>query len=153
MHYWLLKSEPDCFSIDHLAKKPKQTDQWDGVRNYQARNMLRDEMKVGDQAFFYHSSCPQPGIVGQVKIVKAGFPDPTQFNPEAQHYDPKSTEEKPIWYTIDVQLIKKFKHIVTLDEIKKNPLLETMQLVKRGNRLSIMPVSMPEWQTILSMTG
>ena len=150
MNYWLLKSEPDCFSIDHLAKKSKQTDHWDGVRNYQARNMLRDDMKIGDHAFFYHSSCAQPGIVGIVKIVKAGYPDSTQFNPEEKHYDPKSTDEKPIWYTVNVQLIKKFKHIITLEQIKQNPFLETMQLVKRGNRLSVMPVSTEEWQTILA---
>jgi predicted RNA-binding protein with PUA-like domain len=153
MCYWLLKSEPDTYSIDDLAKHKKQTDHWEGVRNYQARNMLRDDMHVGDHAFFYHSSCAVPGIVGIVNIVQVGYPDPTQFNPESKYYDQKSTTEKPRWYTVDVQLIKKFKNIITLEQIKKNPLLETMQLVKRGNRLSVMPVSASEWQTILGMTS
>lgn len=153
MRYWLLKSEPDTYSIDDLAKHKKQTDHWEGVRNYQARNMLRDDMHVGDHAFFYHSSCAEPGIVGIVNIVHSGYPDPTQFNPESKYYDPKSTEEKSIWYTVDVQLIKKFKTIITLDAIKKNPQLDTMQLVKRGNRLSVMSVSTIEWQTILGMTS
>lgn len=150
MNYWLLKSEPDTFSIDDLAKKPKQTDSWEGVRNFQARNMLRDDIKVDDHAFFYHSSCAQPAIVGIVKIVRAAYPDPTQFEARSKYRDKKSTVENPIWYTIDVQLLKKFKQPITLEQIKKNPLLATMQLVKRGNRLSVMPVSVLEWQTILN---
>jgi predicted RNA-binding protein with PUA-like domain len=151
MRYWLMKSEPETYSIDHLAKCKKQTDRWEGVRNYQARNMLRDDMEIGDQAFFYHSSCAEPGIVGIVKIVRAGYPDATQFDPESKYYDPKSTQEKPIWYTVDVQLVKKCNSLISLTAIKQNPLLETMQLVKRGNRLSVMPVSPAEWQTILGM--
>ena len=153
MHYWLLKSEPAGYSIDDLAKHKKQTDNWEGVRNFQARNMLRDDMHAGDHAFFYHSSCAEPGIVGMVNIVKAGYPDPTQFDPGSKYYDPKSTDEKPIWYTVDVKLIKKFKTIISLAAIKQDPQLATMQLVKRGNRLSVMPVSTIEWQRILDMTS
>lgn len=151
MNYWLLKSEPDTFSIDDLATKPKQTDSWEGVRNFQARNMLRDDMKINDHAFFYHSSCAQPAIVGIVKIIRAGYPDPTQFEAHSKYRDKKSTEEKPIWYTVDVQLLKKLKQPITLEQIKKNPLLATMQLVRRGNRLSVMPITLREWQTILGM--
>lgn len=152
MQYWLLKSEPDCFSIDDLSRRPKQTSPWDGVRNYQVRNMLRDEMKVGDMGFFYHSSCTPPGIAGIVTIVKAGYPDHTAWDIHSDHFDPKSTPEQPRWYMVDVKLVEKFPRLVTLDEIKQNPALEHMLINRKGNRLSITPVTSLEWKAILRMT-
>lgn len=115
MNHWLLKSEPDSFSIDALKAAPKQTSAWDGVRNFQARNMLRDSMKKGDQAFFYHSSCDVPGIAGIVSIVKDGYPDETAFDPKHHHYDPDSKPDAPRWYVVDVKLVRKFRRIITLD--------------------------------------
>src|SRR5690606_38003106 len=114
MNYWLMKSEPDVFSIDDLKKRPKQTEPWDGVRNYQARNMLRDEMKKGDLAFFYHSSCETPGIVGIMEIAKEGYPDPTAFKPNHRYYDPKSNPDKPTWYLVDVKFKRKLKRTIPL---------------------------------------
>lgn len=151
MNYWLLKSEPDCFSIDDLGKKPKHTAPWDGVRNYQVRNMLRDEMKKGDLGFFYHSSCTPPGIAGIIEIVKEGYPDYTAWDLRSDHYDPKSTPENPRWYMVDVKLVEKFPKFITLDAIKRNPKLESMLINRKGNRLSITPVSASEWKAILAM--
>jgi predicted RNA-binding protein with PUA-like domain len=152
-HYWLFKSEPETFSIDHLAKKPKQTEHWDGVRNYQVRNMLRDTIKVGDQAFFYHSNCTPPGIVGIMEIVRAGYPDFSAFDPESTYYDPKSQREAPRWFMVDVRFIKKFPRMLTLEEIKQHPLLENMLVARRGSRLSITPVTPKEWEIILKDTA
>jgi predicted RNA-binding protein with PUA-like domain len=151
MHYWLLKSEPDCFSIDMLAKRPKQTEHWDGVRNFQARNMLRDDIKKGDLGFFYHSSCTPPGIAGIVEIVRAGYPDFTAQDIQSDHYDPKSTAENPIWYMVDVKLVKKFPRLLSLEEIKANPKLQSMVILRKGNRLSITPVTKQEWEAVLKM--
>lgn len=151
MNYWLMKSEPDVFGIDHLASRPQQTEYWDGVRNYQARNMLRDQMQVGDQVFFYHSNCKVPGIVGIAEIVRAGYPDHTARDPEGKYYDPKSTADKPIWYMVDVRLVRKLKRTITLEELKQRPELTEMPLVRRGNRLSVMPVSAQEWEAILAL--
>ncbi len=151
MNYWLLKSEPGEFSIDDLTRSPKKTDHWDGVRNYQARNFMRSDMKVGDQAFFYHSNCDEPGIVGIVSVARKGYPDHTAFDPKDKHYDPKSDPSKPRWYMVDVKVIRKLKRTVTLSEIKTTPALREMKLVQRGNRLSIMPVTTKEWRTILKM--
>ncbi|MEW6647984.1 MAG: EVE domain-containing protein [Pseudomonadota bacterium] len=151
MNYWLMKSEPDVFGIDHLANRPKQTEHWDGVRNYQARNMLRDQMQVGDQVFFYHSNCKVPGIVGIAEIVRAGYPDHTARNPEGKYYDPKSTEDKPIWYMVDVRLVRKLKRTISLEELKQRAELADMPLVRRGNRLSVMPVAPQEWEAILAL--
>lgn len=151
MQYWLFKSEPDCFSIDALSKRPKQTEHWDGVRNYQARNMLRDEVKVGDEILFYHSNCNPPGIAGIVKVVKAGYPDFTALDPHSDHYDPKSTIEKPQWYMVDVKFVEKFPQLIPLDELKQNPALQDMQILRRGNRLSITPVTKSEWTAINKM--
>lgn len=151
MNYWLFKSEPETFSIDHLIMKPKQTEHWDGVRNYQVRNMLRDQIKVGDKAFFYHSSCTPPGIVGTMEIVKAGYPDPSALNPESKYYDPKSSEENPRWFMVDVHFVKKFKRMITLEELKQHPLLEKMIVAKQGSRLSITPVTKEEWQIICKL--
>jgi predicted RNA-binding protein with PUA-like domain len=151
MRYWLMKSEPDTFSIDDLAKRPKQTEPWDGVRNYQVRNWLRDEIKIGDQAFFYHSSCETPGIAGIIEIVKAGYPDRTAFDPKNHHYDPKSDPTKPRWYCVDVKLIRKFKRFITLTELKQHPALAQMRLLQKGSRLSITPVTEKEWEIILQL--
>lgn len=151
MRHWLFKSEPDVFSIDTLKQRPNQTEHWDGVRNYQARNMLRDEIKAGDQAFFYHSNCTPPGIAGIIQIVKSGYPDFTALDPTSNFYDPKSTEENPRWYMVDVKFVKKFKNILTLDELKKHPILKNMQVARKGNRLSITPVTESEWNLIIDM--
>lgn len=146
-----MKSEPGCFGIEDLKKKPQQTECWDGVRNYQARNMMRDEMKVGDLAFFYHSNCQYPGIAGIMKIVKAAYTDHTQFDPENKHYDPKSTEENPRWFMVDVQFVKQFDTLITLESLRENPKLNDMLLLRKGNRLSITPVSKLQWEAILRM--
>lgn len=151
MRYWLFKSEPDCFSIDALSKRPKQTEHWDGVRNYQARNMLRDEVKRGDQVFFYHSNCNPPGIVGIATVVKEGYPDHTQWDIQSDHYDPKSKQDKPLWYMVDVKFVKKFPQIITLDQLKQNPKCHDMLILRRGNRLSITPVTKEEWEAINKM--
>ena len=151
IHYWLFKSEPETFGIQHLAKKPKQTEHWDGVRNFQVRNMLRDDIKIGDMAFFYHSSCTPPGIAGIVEIVKEGYPDPSALNPESKYYDPLSTSEKPRWYMVDVKLVQTFKHFITLEELKKHHALENMVVCRRGSRLSISPVTAKEWEFILKL--
>ncbi len=151
MNYWLMKSEPDVYGIDHLAAQPDQTDHWDGVRNYQARNMMRDEMKVGDRVFFYHSNCKPPGIVGIMEVVREGYPDFTAWDPDSKYFDPKSGEENPRWFMVDVKLVEKFDRIITLDELKATPGLEEMPLVRRGNRLSIMPVTPEQWEIILGL--
>lgn len=149
MNYWLMKSEPGEFSIDDL--KHNKTEHWDGVRNYQARNMMRDQMKVGDQVFFYHSNCTDPGIVGIMKVCKTGYPDFTAFDPQDAHYDPKSDPENPRWYMVDVRYGRKLKRTITLTELKQHVRLKDMQLLKRGNRLSIMPVTKAQWDYILSL--
>jgi predicted RNA-binding protein with PUA-like domain len=151
MNYWLMKSEPDVFGIHDLKARPKKTEHWDGVRNYQARNFLRDQMHKGDLAFFYHSSCPEPGVAGIVKIVRAGYPDPTAWDPKSKYCDPKSTPDKPVWYMVDVQLVREFESVIPLTAIKANPALRDMKLVQRGNRLSILPVTEKEWHAILKM--
>lgn len=151
MQYWLMKSEPDVFGIDHLRKMPQQTEHWDGVRNYQARNMLRDQMQVGDRVFFYHSNCEEPGIVGIAKIVRAGYPDHTAQNPDSKYYDPKSDADNPRWYMVDVKFERKLKRTISLNELKADAELGDMALVRRGNRLSIMPVTAEQWEYILSL--
>ncbi len=151
MNYWLMKSEPDVFGIDDLASAPGKTDHWDGVRNYQARNMMRDEMKKGDQVFFYHSNCKEPGIVGIMKIAREGYPDFTAFDPEEKYYDPKSDADNPRWYMVDVRFVRKLKRIITLRELKQHEQLKDLALVRRGNRLSIMPVNDAQWEFILQL--
>lgn len=151
MNHWLMKSEPDAYSIDDLATAPQQIGRWDGVRNYQARNMLRDGMKRGDLAFFYHSSCETPGIAGMMEIVREGYPDFTAFDPNSEHYDPKSSPKKPQWFMVDVRLVKKLKRVITLQELKQNQKLADMILLRKGNRLSIMPVTATQWKIILTM--
>jgi predicted RNA-binding protein with PUA-like domain len=151
MQYWLMKSEPTAFSIDHLKQCPNSTDHWDGVRNYQARNMMRDDMCVGDLAFFYHSNCTVPGIVGVMHIVKSAYPDFTAVDPNNAHFDEKSSPDNPRWFMVDVKFQTKFKNMIPLSEIKTNPALRNLALVKKGNRLSIMPVSSEEWSALLAM--
>lgn len=151
MNYWLLKSEPTSYSIDDLLKEKNKTTSWDGVRNYQARNFMRDDMEINDLAFFYHSNCKEPGISGIVKVVRKAHPDLTALDPEDHHYDPKSTPENPRWVMVDVQFQKKFSNIITLSELKKNPLLKDLMILRKGNRLSITPVSKQDWEAILAM--
>jgi predicted RNA-binding protein with PUA-like domain len=151
MNYWLMKSEPDVFSIDDLGDRPRQTEHWDGVRNYQVRNMLRDRIKKGDQAFFYHSSCGQPGIVGIVDIVREGYPDDSAWNPKSAYYDPKSTPHQPRWYMVDVRLHRKFRRCITLRELKQHAELASLPLLRRGNRLSIIPVTPEHWRFVLAL--
>ena len=150
MNYWLLKSEPSTFSIDHLINRKNQCEIWDGVRNYQARNFLRT-MQVGDLAFFYHSSCQTPGIVGIIEISRAGVSDPTQFDTHSDYYDPKSTPESPRWITVEVKLVKKIDPIVSLAQLKSIKKLQDWALLKQGNRLSVMPVTPVQWQTIIAI--
>jgi len=151
MNYWLMKSEPDTFSIDDLKARPQQTEHWDGVRNYQARNMMRDEMKLGDLVFFYHSNCDEPGIVGIATVVKEGYPDFTAFDPDDKHFDPKSNVDKPTWIMVDVQFVKKLSRTISLKELKLKTELADLALVRRGNRLSIMPVTEAQWLFILGL--
>lgn len=154
MAYWLMKSEPDCFSIDDLSKRPNQTESWDGVRNYQVRNMFRDDMKTGDLAFFYHSSCPEPGIYGLMEIVSNAYPDPTQFDPKHEHYDKGAKREEPRWLLVDVKFVSKLKRPVLLDELRANEAkLKGLRVLERGTRLSVTPVTAPHWKTILKLAG
>lgn len=151
MRHWLMKSEPTEFSIDDLAARPKRTEHWDGVRNYQARNMMRDEMKKGDQVLFYHSNCAEPGVVGIAKVVREAYPDHTAFDPDDAHYDPKSDRDNPRWYMVDVQFVRKLKRTIPLTELKTYDQLAEMPLVQRGNRLSVMPVTQGQWDFILGL--
>ncbi len=152
MRYWLMKSEPDSFSIDDLKNRPDKTEPWDGVRNYQARNMMRDDMKVGDLAFFYHSNCDVPGIVGIMTISREGYPDPTAFDPEDHHYDPKSDPDNPRWIHVDVKYKRKLKRTISLQELKQHAeALPNFALLRKGNRLSVMPVEKEHWDYILGL--
>jgi predicted RNA-binding protein with PUA-like domain len=153
MNYWLFKSEPDAFSIDDLAAAPKQTSAWDGVRNFQARNMLRDSIKKGDEAFFYHSSCAVPGIAGIISIAKQGYPDVTAFDAKHDHYDPDSKRDAPRWFVVDVKLKRKLARVITLDELRAHAAkrLSEFVLLRRGNRLSVMPVAKKDWDFILTL--
>ena len=152
MRHWLMKSEPDEFSIDDLAKAPKQTTAWFGVRNYQARNFMRDDMQVGDRAFFYHSSCPEPGIAGIVEISRLAYPDATQFDPKSAYYDPKSTRDAPRWVNVDVKLVRKTP-LVSVQTLRETKGLQDMVTLRRGNRLSITPVAPAEWRIIEKLTS
>lgn len=145
MAYWLLKTEPDAFSLADLQAAPNSTTIWDGVRNYQARNFIRDDMRVGDHVFIYHSSCKVPAIVGVAEITKGPFADPAQFDPSSDYYDPKATPESPRWFSVDVQYRNTFKTPITLKHIKVDPAISELALKKSG-RLSVMPVSEQEWQ-------
>lgn len=153
MRYWLLKSEPDVFSFADLKKRPRKTEPWNGVRNYQVRNMMRDHMAPGDLGFFYHSSCPQPGIAGVVKIVKEAYPDPTQHDPSSEYFDAGSKPEAPRWLMVDVQWHADFKTFVSLDMLRAEPALAEMLILRRGNRLSITEVTPAEWRRICKLGG
>jgi predicted RNA-binding protein with PUA-like domain len=146
-----MKSEPEEFSIDTLKKIPNQTEPWDGIRNYQARNFIRDEMKPGDLAFFYHSNCEQPGIVGIMKIASKPRPDHTAFDLQDKHYDPKSDPDNPRWFLVDVKFKRKFKRVISLSELREQIRLQDFKLLQKGNRLSVMPVTKKEWEYILSL--
>ncbi len=150
MRYWLMKSEPSEVSIDDLARMPKKTVPWFGVRNYQARNFMRDEMQVGDPVLFYHSSCEEPGIAGIAKVASKPYPDDTQFDPKGKYFDPKSSRENPRWIHVDVQLVKKTR-LIGLPELREHKALADMRILQRGNRLSITPVTPEEWAFIESL--
>jgi len=152
MAYWLFKTEPGCFSFDDLRNSPDGISPWDGVRNYQARNFLRDSVKLGDLVLFYHSSIPEPAVVGIAEVVAEGYPDSTALDPTGEHFDPKSSASNPIWCMVDVRYKEALKRPVTLEQIKAHPLLADMPLVKRS-RLSIQPVKPDEWRIILAMGG
>ncbi len=150
MRYWLMKSEPDEFSIDDLAAAPGRSVAWYGVRNYQARNFMRDQMRLGDQVFFYHSSCPEPGIAGLATVSKQAYPDATQFERKSKYFDAKATPETPRWFNVDVKLKRKTR-LVSLDELRMHPELATMRILQRGNRLSVTPVDPAEWEFVLGL--
>ena len=149
--YWLMKSEPDVFSIEDLARAPKQTTGWDGVRNYQARNLLRDEINVGDGVLFYHSSADPPAVAGTAEVVRAGYPDPTQFDPKSDHFDPDARADQPRWYGVDIKHAQTFARPVPLPVLRDTPALRDMVLLRKGSRLSVQPVAADEWKTIVAM--
>ena len=151
MRYWLMKSEPDTYGIDHLIREKNSTGMWEGCRNYTVRNFIRDEMSIGDLAFFYHSNADPSGVVGIMEIVSDPYPDPTQWDPKSHYYDPKSPKDKPRWLVRDVKHIEKFPRTVALSELKTAPGLEDMMVARKGMRLSITPVSKKEWDIVVKM--
>ncbi|MBE0504426.1 MAG: EVE domain-containing protein [Desulfuromonadales bacterium] len=151
--FWLLKSEPSCFSFADLQARPDSVEHWDGVRNFQARNFLRDEIKVGDGVLFYHSNIPEPAIVGVARVVRAGYPDFTARDPENEHFDPRATDADPIWYMVDVQAIAPLSRPLTRQMLLAHPLLGGMAVLKRGNRLSVQEVTAEEWRIVLAAGG
>lgn len=151
MKYWLMKSEPDVFSFNDLKKRPKKTEPWNGVRNYQARNFMRDEMKIDDLILFYHSSCEIPGVAGIARVSSETYPDSTQFDKKSEYFDPKATADNPRWYLIDVTFKAEMKRFVSLEEIKKHTILSGMRLLQKGNRLSILPVTPEEFEFIVQL--
>ncbi len=151
MTHWAMKSEPDCYGIEHLRKKSPAI--WEGCRNYQVRNWMRDTMKVGDLALFSHSSCDPAGPAGVMRIVKQAYPDPTQFDPSSQYYDPKSTKENPRWYAPDVAFVAAFDRVLPLAELRDVPGLEEMMLLKKGMRFSVMPITKKEFEIVVKLAG
>jgi predicted RNA-binding protein with PUA-like domain len=149
MNYWLMKSEPDAFSIDDLKRKKQEA--WDGVRNYQARNFMRDGMRPGDKVFFYHSNCAVPGIVGIAKVATEAYPDPSQFDPKSKYFDPGSSRDKPRWMLVDVKFMRKLKRTISLKELQADPALDGMVLLRKGSRLSVQPVEAAHWEHILGL--
>lgn len=149
-NYWIFKSEPDVYSIDDLMRD--KTTYWDGVRNYEARNFLRDKIKKGDVVLFYHSNCNEPGVYGICEVIKEGYPDFTQFDPDNKYYDPKSNPTKPTWFMVDIRFLKKLEKPVLLEKMKLNPKLKGMRLLQKGNRLSVLPISKSEFEEILKMS-
>lgn len=152
-NYWLMKTEPDVFSWDSLEASPRHTTMWDGVRNYQARNFLRDAMKVGDGVLFYHSRQEPMAIVGIARVTREGYPDPTQFDASAKYWDPRSLPEAPRWYTVDVQAVRRFTQPLTLPRLREEPKLKGMLLLRKGQRLSVQPVKPAEWKAVLRLAG
>lgn len=153
MNYWLFKSEPSSFGIQDLQRQPQQTTYWDGVRNYQARNFIRDAIAVGDEVFFYHSNSQPKGIVGIMRVISAASPDPTAYDPQDPHYDPQSNPEKPRWFGLELQWVETFTQVLELQQLKQYEILQTMPLLRKGNRLSILPVTPEHWHFILKLKG
>lgn len=153
VNYWLMKSEPEVFSIDDLAAMPGKTEHWDGIRNYQARNYMRDDMRKGDLAFFYHSNCEEPGIVGIMEVTAEAYPDHTAFDPDSRYFDAKSDPDHPRWVMVDVRYRRKFRRTVALRELKEHPRLSGMMVCRKGSRLSIMPVTEEEWNLVLELAN
>jgi predicted RNA-binding protein with PUA-like domain len=151
-NYWLFKSEPNCFSYSDLVSAKNKTTFWHGVRNYQARNLLRDDIKLGEGVLFYHSSCTVTGVIGTAKVVREGYPDHTQFDPKSEYYDVDATPDEPRWFMVDIKAEKELDRIVTLEEMRKVPALADMKLLKRGMRLSVQPVTEREWKTVLELS-
>jgi len=149
--YWLVKSEPNCFSFDDLLHSPDRTTSWDGVRNYQARNFMRDDMKRGDRVFFYHSGAEPPAIVGVAEVVRESYPDPTAFDPKEQHFDPKSSDESPTWMMVDIRAVEALSRPLALADLRGVPGLEKMALLQKGSRLSVQPVSAAEWDIVYEL--
>ncbi len=149
--FWLLKSEPETFSIEDLSRAPKKTTGWDGVRNFQARNLLRDEIQVGDGVLFYHSSADPPGVAGTAEVARAGYPDPTQFDPKSNHHDSSADPDEPRWYMVDIKHTQTFSTFVPLPVLRETPALRDMVLLRKGSRLSVQPVTPAEWKTIVAM--
>jgi len=149
--YWLMKSEPETFSIEDLARAPKKTTGWDGVRNYQARNLLRDEIQVGDGVLFYHSSADPPGVAGTAEVARAGYPDPTQFDSKSNHYDAEAKRDEPRWFMVDIKHTQTFPALVPLPVLRETPALSDMVLLRKGSRLSVQPVTPDEWKIIVAM--
>jgi len=147
--YWLMKSEADCYSIDHLAKDKKTA--WEGVRNYQARNFMMKDMSVGDEVLYYHSNGDPSGIAGLAKVTKLAEPDKTALDPKDQHYDPKATPSNPIWFCVEISFVKKFKNLISLQDLKNNPQLSSMMVLQKGSRLSVQPVEKQEFNEVLKM--
>ena len=150
-HYWLLKTEPGCFSYEDLLASPDRTTFWSGVRNFQARNFMRDEMKRGDGVLFYYSGAEPPGIVATAEVVREGYPDFTALDPRDEHFDPRSSEENPIWYMVDIKAGERFRNFLALGDLRHVPALEKMELLRKGSRLSVMPVTAAEWKTVCAM--
>ncbi|BFI97285.1 MAG: EVE domain-containing protein [Rhodanobacter sp.] len=148
-NHWLMKSEPDAFSIDDLKRKKREA--WDGVRNYQARNYMRDGMRVGDPVFFYHSNCAEPGIVGIAQVATDAYPDPSQFDPKSKYFDAGSSRDNPRWMLVDVKFVKKLKRTITLKELQADAALDGMVLLRKGSRLSVQPVEAAHWEHILAL--
>jgi predicted RNA-binding protein with PUA-like domain len=151
--YWLMKSEPTCFSLDDLERSPGGISAWDGVRNFQARNLLRDDIKAGDGVLFYHSSCPEPAIVGLAEVVRSGYPDHTAQDPRSDHFDPRATPVNPVWYMVDVKFRVRLPRPLTRSDLRSHPLLAGMPVLQRGSRLSVQPVSDDEWRAVLGLAG
>lgn len=151
--YWLMKSEPDVFSYADLERAPARTTLWDGVRNYRARNFMRDEMAVGDGVLYYHSNADPPGVAGVAEVASESYPDPTQFDPKDSHFDPKSDPEEPRWWLVDVRAVAPLERFVSLPELKEHPKLTAMGVTQRGNRLSVQPVTAAEWKVVLGLGG